>query len=305
MNVLTMNKILALIVGILLMSVPARAQELLVNVSVDASRIQSDRSVFEDMQQAISRYLNLQQWTKDKYEGLERIRANLQIVVMQRPGPDQFVCQANLQVYRPVFNTTYETMSLNLSDKKFNFTYVQFQPLQFIENTYTDNLTALLNFYAYIILGIDYDTFAPNGGTPYFQKAQEIANLAASSAAESGWRASEDNRNRYWLVENLMNSRYRMFHDAMYKYHRQGLDMMESSPAQGRRAITAALKDMQRVHQQNPILRITRVFLDAKQDELVKAYQQAFVNDKQEFLQIMQELDPSNMPSYNAVMDSN
>lgn len=293
-----------LVSALLFFPVVGPAQELLVNVSIDANRIQSDRSVFEDMQQAISRYLNYQQWTNDKFESFERIRGNLQIIVQSRPAPDQFVCQMNLQVYRPVYNTTYETMLFNHSDKNFSFTYVQFQPLQFVENTFTDNLTALLNYYAYIMLAFDYDSFSEGGGAPFIGKAQEILNLAASGANESGWEASESNQNRYWLVENLQNSRYRSFHAAMFKYHRQGLDMMENSPAQGRRAVIAALKDIQRLHQQDPILMLTRVFLNSKKDELVKVFQGAFVNDKKEFLQVMQEIDPSNMATYNAVNDN-
>lgn len=293
-----------LIAALLLIPFTGTAQELLVNVSIDANRIQSDRSVFEDMQQAISRYLNYQQWTNDKFESFERIRGNLQIIVQSRPAPDQFVCQMNLQVYRPVYNTTYETMVFNHSDKNFSFTYVQFQPLQFVENTFTDNLTALLNYYAYIMLAFDYDSYSSGGGAPYVRKAQEILNLAASGANESGWEASESNQNRYWLVENLQNSRYRSFHEAMFKYHRQGLDVMESTPAQGRRAIIAALKDIQRLHQQDPILMLTRVFLNSKQDELVKVFQGAFVNDKKEFLQVMQEIDPSNMSKYNSINEN-
>ncbi len=291
----------AAIVCLFLSSKLVFGQELLVNVSVDASRIQSDKSVFEDMQQAISRFLNYQKWTNDEFESFERIRANMQLVVMQRPAPDQFVCQMNLQVYRPVHNTTYETMVLKHRDIQFNFTYVQFQPLQYIENTFSDNLTALLTYYAYIILAFDYNSFSQNGGAPYIRKAQEMLNLAGSASSNSGWQASESNQNRYWLVENLQNSRYRMFHDAMYKYHRQGLDQMESTPAQGRRAIIAALKDIQRLHQQDPILMITRVFINAKEDELVKVFQEAFPNDKKEFLQIMTEIDPSNVAAYNRV----
>lgn len=301
-----MTKLLWTSLFCLFMALPSvsNGQELLINVTVDASRIQSDRSVFEDLQQAISQYLNFQQWTNDKYESTERIRGNLQIVVRERPAPDQFVCQMNLQLYRPVYNTTYETMLFNHSDKSFSFTYVQFQPLQFVENTYNDNLTALLNYYVYIMLAFDYDSYSASGGAPYVRKAQEILNLAVSASSQSGWKANEDNQNRYWLVENLQNSRYRSFHEAMFKYHRQGLDQMESSPAQGRRAIIAALKDIQRLHQQDPILMLTRVFLNSKKDELVKVFQGAFVNDKKEFLQVMQELDPANMAAYEVVNET-
>ncbi|RMG59587.1 MAG: DUF4835 family protein [Bacteroidetes bacterium] len=288
----------------LLLSLSLPAQELLCNVSIDAGRIQSDRTVFEDMQQNISRYINFQKWGTDEFQAQERIRCNLQIVVTNRPAPDYFQCTANLQVYRTAYNTTYETLSLNIQDERFNFRYVPYQQMVFVDNTYNDNLTALLNFYAYIILGFDYDSYAPNGGVPYFRKAQEIVNLASSASQEIGWRSSETNRNRYWLVENLMNSSYRSFHSIMYKYHRQGLDMMESNPAQARRAIMDSLRELQRLSRQNPLLMLLKVFLDAKDDELVKVFQNAFVNDKKEFVQLMQDLDPSNMARYNSVMEN-
>ncbi|RMG21983.1 MAG: DUF4835 family protein [Bacteroidetes bacterium] len=284
------------------MGLLAHAQELLCNVSINASQIQSDKQVFDDMQKTLSEYINFNTWTDDVYETQERIRANIQIVVSQRPTADRFVATATIQLYRPVYNTTYETLLLNISDDKFTFNYVPFQQLQFSDNVYTDNLTALLNFYVYLILGFDYDSFAPNGGNVYFRKAQEIVNLAGSQSNEQGWRSSESQRNRYWIIENLTNSRYRRFHDVLYKYHREGLDMMESDPAKGRKAILETLREMQNLNRQNPLLLLTRMFLDAKDKELVKVFAEAFPNDKQEFLRIMQDLDPSNLNQYNSIM---
>lgn len=277
-------------------------QELLCTVSVDAGRIQSDRSVFEDMQKQISEYMNFQQWGNDKFESHERIRCNLQIIVTKRPSPDYFVCTMNLQVFRPTYNSTYETMLLKVADKSFNFNYVAYQNMVFTDNSYTDNLTALLNFYAYLVLAFDYDSFGLNGGNPFFQKCQEIVNLAVVSN-EKGWKANEDNRNRYWLMENLSNSRYKSFHDILYKYHRQGLDMMESKPAQGRRAIMESLKELKKLNQQNPLLILIKTFLDAKQNELIGVFTKSFANDKQEFVNLMQEIDPSNIARYNSVLE--
>jgi hypothetical protein len=280
-----------------------QAQELFCNISVNASQIQSDKQVFEDMQQTISRYMNFQQWGPDQFTIDERIRVNFQILVNQRPSGDRFSCTFNIQVYRPTLNATYETIVLNISDKNCSFNYVPFQQMQFVENLYNDELTALLNFYAYLILGFDYDSFSPNGGNFYFQQAQEIVNLAASASNEIGWRSSESTKNRYWIVENLMNSRYRGFHTVLYKYHRQGLDQMESNPSKGRRAIIDALREMQRVHRQDPLMPITRLFLDTKDDELVKVFAKGFANDKKEFIEIMQDIDPSNIAEYNKVME--
>lgn len=290
----------------LLMAFPflgLHAQELLCNVSINASQIQSDKQVFDDMQQTLSRYINFNSWTDDEFESQERIRANIQILINQRPTADYFVGQATIQLYRPVYNSTYETMVLNINDPNISFNYVPFQQLQYVENVFNDNLTALLNFYVYIILGFDYATFAPNGGNEYFRLAQEIANLAGSQANEKGWRSNEDDRNRYWIIENLTNSRYKRFYDVLYQYHREGLDMMESDPNKGRKAILEALRGMQELNRLNPLLRLTRLFLDAKDKELVKVFSEAFPNDKQEFLRIMQDLDPSNLNQYNSIME--
>lgn len=293
-----------LIFSCLLLGLPLQAQELFCTVNIDANRIQSDQQVFEDMEKNITEYLNFNEWTDDEFTTQERIRCNLQIVVRQRPAPDYFQCQANLQVFRPVYNSTYETVVLNVRDVSFNFRYVAFQNLQFTQNTYTDNLTALLNYYAYLILGFDYATFSPDGGIPFFQQAQEIVNLAASASQEVGWEARESNRNRYWQIENLLNSSYKGFHQMLYQYHRQGLDQMESNPAQARKAILGTLQELERLHEQNPLLLINKMFLDAKQTELVSFFNNAFPNDKKQFVEIMQEVDPSNMAQYSSVMES-
>lgn len=280
-----------------------RAQEFLVTVTINAQQIQGDKTVFRDMQQNIARYMNTTAFTQDKFEGFERIRVGLQIVINSQPSTDYFVCQANFQVFRPAYNATYETSLLTIRDNSFNFRYLPYQNMAYVPNTYSDNLTALLNFYAFVILGFDYDSFAPNGGQKYFQLANEVVGLA-SGAPEAGWKSSEQTlRNRYWLAENLLNNSYRTFHQILYKYHRTGIDAMAESPARGRKAILDCLRDIQRLNRQNPNLYLLRVFLDTKNQELVKVFTNAFVNDKKEFLTLMQEVDPTNMQKYNKVQD--
>lgn len=281
----------------------SQAQELLCNVRIDATQIQSDRSVFDDMQKNISEYLNFNEWTNDQFGPAERIRCSFQIVVRDRPSPDYFVCEANIQVFRPVYGTTYETVLVNLRDVNFNFRYVAYQNLQFIQNTYNDNLTALLNFYAFVILGYDYDSFSPSGGMPYFQKAQEMVNLAGSATNEVGWKSNQSNRNRYWIMENLMNNRYRGFHQLIYAYHRQGLDLMGENDQKARTNISNALRTLQQLNRQNPLLLLTKNFLDAKQNELISVFKNAIINQKKEFIEIMQDVDPSNLAEYNRVME--
>lgn len=277
------------------------SQELLVNVNVDGRQIQGDKQIFDDMEQNISRYINFQRWGGDKFETVERVRCNMQIIVNDRPSADKFNCTANLIVYRPVYNSTYETIILNINDQEFNFNYVPQQQMQFIDNVFNDNLTAMLNFYAYIILGFDYDSFSLNGGDPYFKKAFELVSQASTASQDLGWRSSENQRNRYWLIENITNSRYTLFHDVMYTYHRQGLDQMESNPAKGRTAILKSLENMQELSVQNPLLRLIRMFLDAKDDELVGIFGKAFPADQNKFLELMNDLDPSNLKNYESI----
>lgn len=280
------------------------AQELFCTVTVNANQMGSDRQIYEDLQQAVSRYLNLREWTDDKFENNERIKCNLQIIVNNRPSADYFMCTANLQIYRPVHNSTYETIVANLSDPSFNFRYVAFQELQYSENAYNDNLTAMLNYYAYIILGLDYDSFSNLGGTPHFAKAQEVVSLATSASQERGWRSGESQRNRYWLSENLLNNRYKSFRVGSYKYHRQGLDQMEGNAAKGRRAILDTVRDMKMLRQQNPLIMILKTFLDAKGQELTDIFSNAFINDKKQFVELMMELDPANANRYQKIMET-
>jgi len=277
---------------------------LLFTVNIDATQVQGDKQIIQNMKDAITRYLNQTQWTTDQFEPNERIKGFLQIIITKR-DLDNFTATANIRFVRPTYNSTYESVVVNLSDKYFNFTYIPFQELQYTENSYNDNLTALLNFYAFMVIGLDYDSFSPSGGITYFQKAQEIATLAAANGGEDSWRSnSNPTTGRHWLVENMMNSSFKSFHTCMYKYYREGLDKMESDPAKGRKAILEAMKEVQKLNQQNTMLRCVRMFFDAKTDELISVFTKAVTNDKNEFLQIVQEIDPLNMSNYAKIMEA-
>ncbi|MFN0202718.1 MAG: DUF4835 family protein [Bacteroidia bacterium] len=287
---------------LLLTQFSAFSQELLCKVTINATQVQGDKEVFDNMQNAITRYLNLTKWTNDSYEPNERIKCFINIVITKR-DLDNFNATVNIRSVRPVYNSTYETSVANLSDKDFSFVYIPFQELQFSDNTYTDNLTSLLNYYAYMIIGLDYNSFSANGGTPYFQKAQVIADLAgAANSGDGGWSSTGNIKNRYWLAENMLNTSYKGFHTCMQKYYREGLDKMESDPMKGRKAILDAVKEMQKVYKQNPMLYCIRIFFDAKSEEMISVFGKALMPDKTAFLQLMQEMDPGNN-AYNAIMD--
>ncbi len=283
--------------------VAVQAQELYCMVNVDATQISGDKQPIQQMKDAFTRFLNTTKWTNDQFMPEERIKCYLNISITARED-NRYTAFANIRVVRPVFNSTYETVLCNLSDKNFDFSYMPFQELQYTDGTYVDNITALLSFYAYIILGFDYDSFSQNGGQPYFLKAQEIVNLSSSSP-ETGWTlrsSSNPTSTRFALADNYVNGSYKVMHTVAYKYHRLGLDKMETDPVNGRKAILEAISDVKVLNSSTPLLRCVRVFLDAKSPEFVSIFKKALPNQKNDFLSVMQSLDPMDMSKYNEIM---
>jgi len=192
---------------------------------------------------------------------------------------------------------------LNIKDNDFHCKYVEFQPLEFNETSNRDNLTNIMAFYAYVILGFDYDTFSPEGGTEFFQKAQSIVNNS-QNAREKGWKAFESERNRYWLIENILNKSYSSFRSAMYTYHRMGLDLMADRVEEGRANIAESLRDIQKVFRRRPSTYILQMFFDAKSDELVKIFSKSYPDERNRVLAILNEVDPSNGNKYEKIAES-
>ena len=204
------------------------AQELNCSVKVNAQKRQLvDPKVYETLEQTIREFMNSTKWTDDFFQTEERINCNILLTIQEELSATSFSADLAIQASRPVFNSDYETAILNHIDKEVTFSYEEFQPLIFSRNTYNDNLSAVLSFYAYVILGLDYDSFSLFGGEPYLQAAQEIINNVPSSAAAAnkGWRSVDGNRNRFWIAENLLSPRIREFRETWYQYHRHGLDM--------------------------------------------------------------------------------
>jgi hypothetical protein len=277
-----------------------RAEEFFCQVNVQAPTVGSDQQVYTQMQEAISKYLNLRQWTNRKYEPYERIKARIQIIITDRPAVDYFKGTIQVQLIRPVYNSTYETVVLNIQDKDFNVTYTPLVPLEYNENTYTDNLTSILNYYAWLMLGVDSDSYELNGGAEYFQNAKNVVNLAATGR-EVGWRNTDGTKNKYWLLDGFLNNSYAKTHNFMYTYHRTGLDAMEKDLPKARIAIMNSIKELDKLNQANPGLYIIRSILDAKQPEIVLIFKDALPNEKRDLLAIMERLDPVNMSLYDAI----
>jgi len=276
-------------------------QELQCNVSVSSSRIEGTyKEIFQSMRTDISEFMNNRKWTDHQFTYDERIVCTIFIQITDQIGADQFKGSIQVQLNRPVFNSSYQTPVLNIKDNDFDVRYIEFQPLEFNESSNTNALTNLLAYYAYIILGFDYDTFSPLGGTPYFLKARDIVNKS-QNAREKGWRAYEGQYNRFWLIDNLYNKAYSPFRDLMYRYHRMGLDVMSEKPDLGRGEIADALKNMQRVYRSRPDTYINRIFFDAKSDEIVNLFSKGSIDEKSRVMTVLSECDPANSGKYEAI----
>ncbi len=289
-----------LLFGLFSSSLPA--QELQVNVSVITTpQVQlTDPKVFESLEQAIRDFMNNQRWTEDEFQPEEKIELSIVLTVTEDNGNGSFKAELALQSLRPVYGSTYKTPMLNQIDKDVLFQYEQFQPIEYVENNFTDNLAAILSFYAYVVLGLDYDSFAPFGGEKYFQEAQNIVNLVPESLTNTylGWRPKDGNRNRYWLVENLLSPRVRPFRQAWYDYHRQGLDIAHTNVGAARAIVLQALEDIQSVNQVYPQSMIVQLFTNAKGDEIIELFKPAPMPERTKVIQIMGRLDPSRSVKY-------
>ncbi len=276
-------------------------QELQCNVSVSSARIEGTyKEIFNSMRTDISEFMNNRKWTDHQFAVDERIVCTIFIQVTDQIGADEFKGTMQVQLNRPVFNSSYQSPILNIKDNDFDIRYVEFQPLEFSETSNTNALTNILAYYAYVILGFDYDTFSPMGGTPFFQKARDIVNKS-QNAHEKGWRAFEGNYNRFWMIDNLSNKAYSPFRDLMYRYHRLGLDVMSDKPNVGRSEIADALRNIQKVYRSRPDTYINRMFFDAKSDEIVNLFSNGSTDEKSRVISILSECDPANSGKYEKI----
>ncbi|MGN6509867.1 MAG: DUF4835 family protein [Chitinophaga sp.] len=285
----------------------AAAQELRANVSVQPSPQlgnSTDRRVFNTLQTAMAEFINNRRWSDDAYAPGERIECNFLLTVSEALGNNTFRASLTVQAARPVYNSAYNTSILNIQDPNVVFQYVEFQPLEFNEqriggtNPLQSNLTAILAFYNYIIIGLDADSFAPRGGDIFFKKALNIVNNAPDGKDISGWKAFEGNRNRYWIQDNLLNTKFSAFHDVMYQYHRLGLDMMYEDVNKGRAAIMNCLNMLTGINADQPNSMIVQQFFLAKSDELLKVFSKAPPQEKVRAGQLLASLDVPNANKY-------
>lgn len=298
-----MKRIIILFTSILLIALNGFAQELRCNVTISSQKIQgANQNLFRTMQSDIYEFMNNRKWTEHVFSYDEKIRCNIMIRLDEQISADEFRGSIQVQLTRPVFDSSYETTVLNIKDNDFRCRYVEFQPLEFNETSNRDNLTNILAFYAYVILGFDYDTFSLEGGTPFFEKAQAIVNNS-QNAPEKGWKSFESERNRYWLLENILNKSYSDYRKCMYIYHREGLDLLSERVEEGRSNIANSLRDLQKVFRRRPSTYIMQMFFDSKADELVNVFSKSFPDERNRVLAILNEIDPSNGSKYKKIAE--
>lgn len=285
----------------------AQGGELNCTVRVSTPTLQrTDRKVFDQLEVSLRDFLNTTKWTNDVYEQDERIKCNFILTIKSEQDANIFEAELAVQAVRPVYGSGYETPLLSHLDKDITFQYEQFQPIEFLPDaTDNQNLPAILAFYAYIILAMDYDSFSAYGGEQYLQTAlQLVTNIQNSSTNRfSGWRPADGgkNRNRYWIIENLLNPRVRPYRAAMYTYYRKGLDMFSTDPNTGKIAILQALEEIEKVNTAYFNSMIVQMFANAKKDELVEMWKVGAKAQKDRVQQIMTKIDPANSQRYREI----
>jgi hypothetical protein len=304
------NRFIKLLLLFLLTLIPGiiNSQELNCNVQVSAQKVQgSNRQVFENMQRDIYEFMNNTVWSNHVYSYAERIDCNILININDQISADEFNGTIQVQLRRPIFNTTYNSTVLNFIDNNFRFRYVEFQPLEFDPSTHRSSLVSVLAYYAYIILGFDYDSFSPKGGTDFFRIAEKIV-TNAQNAAEPGWKPYDGsrNRNRYWLVKNILDDEYSEIRQFIYDYNINGLDRMESRTSEARTNMVESLRLVQDVYRRkpDPFMYLIQVIVDAKSDELVNIFSESFPEEKSRVVQILTEIDPANKTKYEKITAS-
>lgn len=283
----------------------AGAQELKCTVTVNSDKVQgSNKSMFTTLQQSMEEFINNTKWTNLTFQEKERIECSMMLVV-SAVQDNVVIGELTCQSRRPVYGTGYTTPLLNIKDNNFNFVYQESDRLDFQEATFTTNLTAMLAYYCYLILGHDMDSFSRLGGTPFFQMCENIVNSAQSASLETaeatGWKAFESNRNRYALINNLMDEAFKKYREYYYEYHRLGLDEMSANVANGRARIASGITTLKEANRARPATYVVNAFLDAKSDELINIFQGGTDAEKKSVYETLVDIDPTRQSAYDKI----
>ena len=294
-------KQLLMVLSFLLTISYGQAQELNCNININSEQVEgSNKSVFVTLKKSISEFVNNRKWTELTYANTERIECTMNIIV-KKMDIDVFTAEIQVQSRRPVYNSSYYSTLFNFKDNNFTFKYKEFDQLEMNENTITSNLTAVLAYYAYIIIGYDMDSYSRLGGTPYFLAAENIVN-SAQGADLTGWKAFESPKNRYALVNNLTDEAFKKFRSFVYDYHRLGLDEMTSNSANARGKIAEGLPLILEANRARPSAIIISTFMDAKSDELVNIFSKGNQKEKTDAVEILSDVNPTQTSRYEKIL---
>jgi len=301
-----MHKQLICCIFLIFIIYPMRAQELNANVVVNFQNIQTTETrIFTDMENSFEQFLNNRKWTDDAFAPEERINCNLVVNIEDMPSVGNFQATVQIQSSRPVYGTNYESLMFNFADRDWQFQYVESQPLEFNPSTFNNNITSLLAYYAYIILGLDYDSFSELGGQPYFEQAQLVVSNAQQQGG-AGWDqfGSSRRRNRYWLAENFINPQMTPVREGIYNYHRLGLDTFLENEEESRQNMLTALKEIQEVSKVFPQAILLIAFFDAKNDEIISIYSKGGMQIRREAYNALVEINPTKIEEYGIIINN-
>ena len=283
----------------------ASAQEINCTVTINSDQIEgSNKQVFETLKAGIQDYISQNRWTNMTYAEHEKIECSM-LIVVNEVADNMYKCEMTLQSRRPVYGTTYSTPLLNFVDKSFNFTYQEFDRIEWQQNTFTTNLTAMLAYYCYLIIGHDQDSFQRLGGTPFFEACSEIVNVCQSASMDQseqkGWLAFDSNRNRYALISNLLDESFKKYRNYYYEYHRLGLDEMSANVTNGRARIAEGMPVLKEAYRARPATYVINTFLDAKSQELVDIFRNGTDKEKKTVYEILTDIDPTRSTTYDQI----
>ena len=297
-----MKKLLTIIlVGIAALT--GQAQELEVKININSSKVEgSDKSIFENLQQTLEQWMNDRQWTELQFQKNERISCSFNLTVNKYDKSNNRIsCTAMIQANRPVYNSSYTTTLYNNRDADFNFDFAQFDQLNFNDETVDNQLTALMAYYAYLIIGLDLDSFSPMGGTDILQRCMQLTNNA-QDLGFTGWKAFEDSRNRFALINDYLDEAMKPFRQLQYDYYRKGLDEMSTNAERGRTNVTTALEQLKKAHEEKPLSLLPQIWTDYKRDELANIYQgKGTQKEKEAVYTMLQNINAAQSNAWNKI----
>ncbi len=295
---------------LLLAAMRLQAQELNCKVDVSFDRIQNvDPKVFQALKKSLNEFVNNRKWTNDNFKASEKIDCTFFLNLTERtPNDNIYKGTLNIQASRPVYNSGYNSSTVNFIDREVVFRFDESQTLQYDDNrvagsdALASNLTAIVAYYSYLILGLDYDSFSPKGGDEYFKRALNIVNNAPEEGKSiRGWKAAEGNRNRYWLIDQILSPRFDAFRPYWYKYHRLGLDVLSQKPEEGRKVILDGIPTLSKINSDNPTSILLQFFFNAKSSEYVNVLQQSTKDERKDYIDQLSKMDVPNTPKYRAI----